>query len=358
MSQAVKSQNIINPVADTLLFVLGPLVAFLVAPTWPFSKATFAILTAGHIPLVLMRSHLNASILQRFRLRLTVVPAVLLVLLLMSDWALAIASVLGAFWNLYHIGAQHFGICQIFDSKCGKPTPWARRLDLLLCCSMVVVPFMVSHVLFYSQLPTFAREFGAVGARELASVPALVRPYFFPLSDVALWAGVAVLLSYVIGFGVLRRAGHVASVPKIVFLGTFVAISAGALYWERIEHWLFMSTFLHSMQYYALVYWVEHKNVGKRSGVSHPVQVVAVTMLVMFLLVYGFGYASLKIERTPYASELFRAGHACIVWMTLLHFWFDGFVWSAREVNKQIATQKLAPALAQAEPKAAGQTAV
>jgi hypothetical protein len=78
--------------------------------------------------------------------------------------------------------------------------------------------------------------------------------------------------------------------------------------------------FFHALQYFAIVWWSERKTITDFFQCS---KVVGFAILIGSGLAYGFWRARRPEDFVPYIA----LGNV----VSLMHFWYDGFVWSVRK---------------------------
>jgi len=107
---------------------------------------------------VVPRAYCNPNVFSANSFRLTIVPVVLIVALLISPTVFIIAGIVAFFWDVHHSAMQTFGIARICEFKAGNGPHWLRRTDLLLNWLLYVGPIFVgaSFVLHADQLSGFA----------------------------------------------------------------------------------------------------------------------------------------------------------------------------------------------------------
>ena len=136
--RAQRSPYVVSPAYDWVWFLLSPVVALALgivvarsdAARSPFVLAgadttwaglALGVLIQAHLVAVVFRSHVNAAVFARHRLRFVVVPLVLFALLTVSEWLAAASLVVATFWDVYHSGAQTFGFARLYDRNAGAP---------------------------------------------------------------------------------------------------------------------------------------------------------------------------------------------------------------------------------------------
>src|SRR5262249_1174454 len=77
--------------------------------------------------------------------------------------------------------------------------------------------------------------------------------------------------------------------------------------------------FFHALQYFAIVWWSEKATIMKAFRCSAPVAL-------FILLVLGLGYGLWRAHKPETLGPVVALGNV----ISLMHFWYDGFVWSVR----------------------------
>lgn len=277
------------------------------------------MITYGHLVAVVPRAYLNKDVFNANRFRLTVVPVILIAALLISPTLFIIAGIVAFFWDVHHSAMQTFGIARIYDFKAGNGPHWLRRTDLLLNWLLYVGPIFVgaSFLLHAEQLQGFSETPLTV----LATAPGYLEAGHGPLRYIALaiW-GVGIAWA-VINYGKAMNAGYNPPAHKIALIaGTGVVTF---LAWGYLPPLIAFATINihHALQYYVIVWMQEGKRMAKtfRMGMRG-----AFLLFVLFTAIVAIGY--------DFATQLdSRLWLVPFLACSLLHFWYDGFVWSVRK---------------------------
>lgn len=277
----------------------------------------------AHLVAVFFRSHGNAAIRTLYPIRFFVVPVVLYVAIVASPWVAAATAVVATFWDVWHSGAQTFGFARIYERNHGTPPELGRRLDFVLQQILYAGPILAGATLM-DHVSSF-HSFDQVGSAFFTSIPAKVEGNARYLTYAVLVVGTVVVAAYVLTYVRLARRGEwTPPWLKIWLVGStgFVSIYTWAFNtWGQA--FLIMNLF-HGVQYLALVWAMEGKRVAgmMRLG-SRPK--VALGLYLAGVFAYGFGV------------QLFDAGitslWAVTMVVSLMHFWYDAFVWSVRRAQ-------------------------
>lgn len=325
---------IVSPVYDTLGFLLPPLLALVVGiglsgtgfateevafrgreVTW--ARVLVGVVIHGHLVAVAFRSHANPDIFRRHPVRFVAVPLLLFAGMLLWRPVFFVAAVVATFWDVYHSGLQTFGFARIYDARLGNDPAAGRWLD-----------WGLNHLLYAGPIAAGASLMDHVSSVEsLAPLGdwATWFPAFMELNQprygpVVLVGGTAFLVVYLAGWWRLARAGHQVSVQKVFLLASTGFVS---VYTWGLNSWgqafLIMNLF-HALQYFAIVWAFEGEAFGRRTRLLGLGKAAVLTAFLALTLGYG-----LLVElNTWYAFAAFS------VVVSLMHFWYDGFVWSVR----------------------------
>lgn len=281
------------------------------------------VLIQAHLVLVLLRSHGNPAVRRQFPYRFTLVPGLLLMGMLVSPVFAVACSVLATFWDVYHSGAQTFGFGRIYDAKRGNDPQAGRRLDFVLNQLLYAGP-IVAGATMMDHFEDFG-EFEAVGVALFSRVPAFMTDHHGLIARATLALGVAFVAYYLWCQWRMARRGREISWQKVYLLTSTGLVS---IYTWGFNSWgeafLIMNVF-HAVQYFGLVWASEHRNLRRTLRLD---RIVGGRVLTWWIFVGGaVGYGL--------AVEAWADGRAIWFWaltivVSLMHFWYDGFIWSVR----------------------------
>lgn len=328
---------------DAILLIGAPLLAFLLG--WlcsllsPESNQVFFLdqpatftgialktIIHAHLFIVFFRSHGNPVVRSRHPVRFYVVPAVLFLATFLSLDALIVALIVSTYWDNIHSSLQTFGIGRIYDLKAGADVDKGRQLDIWLNYLLYFAPFMAGPI-WVLAMQAFAVLL--TPGHWLIRGLVVVQPWF----QQALWVAAPVFLVGYAAYTWRRfRAGEVLSWQKYaLFLSTAVT-SVWAWGFNPFGQALLIVNTFHAVQYFAIVWWSERKNLGALFGTgSLPFGSLWTALaLVVVGLFYGFWLASASDfwATSPWMRRFILALTNSVA---LLHFWYDGFIWSVRK---------------------------
>ncbi|MBI2789717.1 MAG: hypothetical protein HYX59_13645 [Elusimicrobia bacterium] len=274
----------------------------------------------AHLVVVFFRSHANAEVRALHPVRFWVVPPALLLVLFASGPARTAAAALAVWWDVYHSSLQTFGLGRIFDRKAGNDPEAGRALDLALNLLLYAGPILCGSMLAFHASPLYSLEAGD-WARALAFHQPRVRLFVIA-------AGLLFLVLYFEVYAALVEKGYRPPREKVVLhLGT-AAVSVWAWGFNPLGMALFIMNFFHAWQYFALVWRYERENIAAVLRVPQGPRGRALA----FALFVGLGFLYGSVFGV--LGELSSKALAVTLVVSLMHFWYDGFVWSVR--RKQV----------------------
>lgn len=333
--------HILGPRLDWPLIILAPLGALLlglVLARTPLGLDKLTLFgTSGtpadgfigafimaHLVIVFFRSHANPEIYGLHPLRFKWVPVLLFVVLVGSVWMRAAAIVLATWWDVYHSSLQTFGIGRIYDAKEGNDPEIGRRLDWWLNLFLYIGPILGGVSLLY-HLGTLHEFYGLRGSVFFTALPDAM----MARQRAILWGivGLAVpfLAWYFYSYGRLSRAGYRVSRRKIWLLLSTAVCSIWAWGFNPFGMALFIMNFFHALQYFAIVWAYEEKNILRFFGLTEKPSERALGLGVFVGSAFLYGcFGSIAGDHNDVVLSLTLV-------VSLMHFWYDGFIWSVRK---------------------------
>jgi hypothetical protein len=336
-----RSPYLVSPLYDWLFFLSPPVVAlalgiaisgsrFASAVVGVGEDATLAGLVLGvlihaHLAAVLFRSHANPRVRRRHPVRFLLVPSALWAALMWSPWIAAAATVVATFWDVWHSGAQTFGFARIYDRNAGAAVDRDRLLELGVSQVLYAGPILAGATLFdHLDVLSEMEGFDDPLALFLTSVPAHAAGHRGAIAWAVIALGTALVAAYVLVHVRRARRGVPVSAPKVWLVGSTGLCS---LYTWGLNSWgeaFFVMNLFHAVQYLALVWWSERDTLARALRVAGTsfARPVSLAVFLGSTLAYGL-----------FAELLDPGVHA--LWsltmvVSLMHFWYDGFVWSVR----------------------------
>lgn len=354
MKQGRRFWFIQGPAFDGLFFLGAPLWALLMgflfsrlspeqdAVTFLDQQTTLTSMVLrtiihSHLVLVLFRSHGNAKVRRRHPLRFYLVPILLLGAMMVSLEFLAIVLVVSTYWDMVHSSLQTFGIGRIYDARAGADVDRGRTLDLWLNHVIYLGPFIAGPLwLAVLQVFALAEREHVPFTLEAAAMITQVQPAMRMLVFIA---APAVVIAYAIHVVRRARAGQPVSRLKLALFATTATASVWAWGFNSFGQALLVVNTFHAVQYFALVWWSERDNMSKLFGTRALPwsQVLTAACFIIVGLAYGFWLGSVS-EQWAVHEGAKRFVLALTNTVALLHFWYDGFIWSVRGgVGREVA---------------------
>lgn len=334
------SPYIVGPAYDWCLFLLPPVLSLLIGigiSDTAFTRTEFefhgwevtassvliGIVIHAHIFVVFFRSHGNASIFETHRFRFVVVPLLLFGAMVFSSWVLVACSVLATFWDVYHSGLQTFGFGRLYDKKQGNSSEAGRTLDLWLNSLLYAGP-IVGGATMMAHFEDF-NEFESVGATFFTHVPVFMETHQVWFAYGLIGFGTLFTVYYLLSYLRLQREGY-----QFSWLKTWLYASTGltSIYtwgFNSFGEAFFIMNLFHAVQYFGLVWGSEKRNLAQVFKLANRKMAAPLT-LALFLfpaIAYGYLVESLDADITPLL--------AMTLTVSLMHFWYDGFIWSVRK---------------------------
>ncbi|NUP07611.1 MAG: hypothetical protein HOW73_16305 [Polyangiaceae bacterium] len=328
---AARSRYIVGPVYDWLLFLAPPALAMALAVVlgvldvaserfWiDGRRATYLGLATGalvhaHLVAVVFRSHGNPTVLRRHKVRFLVVPPLLIAAMMLSEEVMLLSTVIVVFWDVYHSALQTFGFGRIYDARAGNDATVGRRLDLGLNLVLYIGPIvagasMIDHIGSLEALDDLGTTF-------FSTVPVLLEEKKSVVLGVVLSGGVVYAIYYVLAYVGLARRGYKVAWPKVWLLTSTALCSIVAWGFNPWGLAFFVMNVFHAVQYLGLVWWSEGGRIKNVSGLKR------LAPLAFLLLLASYGtWAELVTDEEPFLWAITQT-------VALMHFWYDGFVWS------------------------------
>ncbi len=328
---------------DSVFFIFAPLLAFVLVEfvaSWDWALDRQSILGADQTPVlffitvwtnahlfaVIFRSHANPNVFPLHRFSFVGVPILLFLGFLVSDWLIITGLLVSAFWAVYHLGMQNFGLGRIYDVRWGNPAEMGRALDYWFHQFINLGPFLFGFCLMPSLYAV--RRYREVGWEEPSvwlQAFSTVHNGFTPYIVIA---GLLFVAFYVYSYWRLAQRGYRLCPQKIVLMLVTGSVSVAA--WGFLPAWkaFFVMNFFHALQYFALVWWTEKANIRRLARLEN----VAGSM---WLALCGFAVTVLVVGISShlYGSDYiaFRWTASMVLVMALMHYWYDGFIWSVRK---------------------------
>lgn len=284
------------------------------------------VLIHAHLVAVAFRSHGNPVVRRRHPVRFFVVPVALFAALVASEWLAVAATVVATFWDVWHSGAQTFGLARIYDRNAGAPPEADRRLELWVSQLLYAGPILagatlLDHVLVLGDFDAFEDPLSLV----LASVPGQAFRSQGVIAAIVIGVGTVLIVAYVVAAARRVRRGVPISPARI-----WLVASTGlcSIYTWGLNSWgeaFFIMNLFHAVQYLALVWWSERDRIVGRLRLVGARAARPIALIVFLGSTLAYGLAAQLFEPDLHALW------AVTMVVSLMHFWYDAFIWSVRK---------------------------
>ena len=278
-----------------------------------------------HLP-GMIRAYGDRALFERFKWRFILAPLFLLaVCTAFFWWDLKGILLVVFFWGVWHGLMQTYGFCRIYDAKTGTFDVITRRLDFAMCVIWFATAVALSPYRLSDTLDTYY----------LCGGPFIPPTVVHHGQQLILWAAIAVSVLFLIHFGRMWIVGKRPNPVKVALLITSIAF-----WWycnnlvANILVGIALFEVFHDVQYLSLV-WIYNRNrVEKDSNIGGFMRFVFRRSGSLMGLYVGlvFAYGSLAyINGHLGIDTVKRILTGVVTASTLLHFYYDGFIWKVRE---------------------------
>jgi hypothetical protein len=323
--------------------MLGPLTFFRRPEQQAVMLLVVVGLTFAHRHYTLPYVYMDREIFDRHPRRFSVFPAAMFVGFLASPFLwqtsarILVAGVVFAAgtWNIWHVYAQKFGILRLYAAKSESRLEIPRWVDRLLLFAWVPL-YLVWLGPEYRAQVFFA--FPTVKDITLPLIDALMgiqKPLLIPAAILPI-TSIALFLHHE------RRSTRLRNAPRLMMaLGTTL-LSASFLVFDPIH--VFMAfAFSHAVEYMVFVWAFQRRRYARKLSHDPPlgrllqrpwlVYGAFTTALVLpYLLIRFYGAIIVPQATSPLllGTTIERWGFYWSVWQSLVHFYYDGFLWRMR----------------------------
>src|SRR5712672_1141554 len=278
-----------------------------------------------HLP-GMIRAYGDRALFERFKWRFILAPLFLLVTCVAFFWwDLKGILLVVFFWGVWHGLMQTYGFCRIYDAKTGAFDTLTRRLDFAMCLIWFATAVALSPYRLSDTLDTYY----------LCGGPFIPSTVVNLGQNIILGAAIFVSVLFAAHFVRTWVAGHR---PNPVKLGLLVTSIAFWWYCNNLVSNILVGIALfevfHDVQYLSLV-WIYNRNrVEKDSNIGGFMRFVfrrSGSLVGLYVgLVFAYGSVSF-INAHLGMDTVKRILTGVVTASTLLHFYYDGFIWKVRE---------------------------
>ena len=329
---------IFNPWIDALFIILTPLVA---TPAIMILSSSSKLMTAETLSLIvtaffatghhlpgLIRAYGDRELFNRFKWRFLIAPPlVFLAYFPLYTYHHDLYRLIILFWATWHGLMQLYGFVRIYDAKAGSTSTATAHWDWLVCLCGFITPqlFRDEHVGV-----TLGHWYSAGGPWVGSSVFHAVRWGSLVVSAVAVGG-------FSINYFVQILHGRKFSSIKPVMLASGIGLWCFImLYVDNLLIGAALFDICHDIQYLAIVWLFNCRRVTSNVNLGKFMTFVFRRgMLLLYLsLITAYGAiafaGSLVLDGT-----VGRVFFGILFTSTILHYYYDGFIWKVRETTNQ-----------------------
>lgn len=334
---------IVSPIYDSVFFIFSPLLALslgiwisytvlanekyvLYGRNESLASVFSGCFTMAHLVIVFFRSHANPLIFRQYPNRFIWAPLLLFVSMMLSSWFLVFIFVVAVWWDVYHSSLQTFGLGRIYDLRQGNNPQIGRKLDIGINLLFYIGPIfagvtLADHVIHFE-------KFRDVGSAFFDVIPVYAQNH----QKVFAWAifilGIPYLFYYVFSYWKLARQGYAISPQKVFLLVSTGICSIFTWGFNSFGQAFFIMNFFHALQYFALIWWSEGSQITGCFRLSRFGWGRLVALMLFLIIAFSYGiWAKIWGESSHLAFSI-------LLVVSIMHFWYDGFIWSV--TRKQI----------------------
>lgn len=325
---------IVNAWMDQVLIVSTPViialtVAFIRSPVIGLQVETIALIVGAfgamghHLP-GMIRAYGDPELFQRFRLRFILAPiflfAVFFPLFREHRGALTLISLVWAYW---HGLMQVYGFVRIYDVKVGSTSSVTAYWDWLMC----VFWFMAAQFFSPEKISRHLEYWYDLGGPMIP--PALINS----LRWIVLSASVFVLIGFLANHVIQTYRGQPPNPIKFLMLASGIGCWWFAIVFiKNILLGIAIFEVVHDIQYLAIVWLYNCRRVNMSPDIGKFMKFVFRRGMLILYLGLVFAYGALGLVQEFSDEGTVKTVFTGILWTsTILHFYYDGFIWKVRE---------------------------
>lgn len=346
-ARPVSGRWILNLWSDLLLFVatpllIVPLVFFLQSPWVGVEAETIGVLVfsfgaLGHHFPGMIRAYGDRELFRRFRARFIIAPVLLLVVAIpVAQYHLHTLTLVILIWGCWHGLMQLYGFARIYDAKVGSISPVTAYWDWLLCACW----FATAQVFSNDKMADFLQLWYISGG-------SLIPPTFVHMFR---WVCLAISIAVLIGFlgnhaqqtyrGRMNN-GPVPNSIKLLLLANGIGFWWFAMvYVENAILGVALFEIFHDVQYLAIVWLYNCRRVHATPDLGAFMKFMfrrGPGMLSLYVgLVFAYGLYGFAHNRSTHDDAVQRTLMGLVWASTILHYYYDGFIWKVREKSTRV----------------------
>ncbi len=323
---------------DLLLFVwtpllIAPFMLFLQSPWVGVEVETISMIVVafgalGHHFPGMIRAYCDRDLFERFRLRFILAPIFLFAIFFpLYQYHPTVMKLILLLWASWHGLMQVYGFVRIYDVKVGSISPVTAYWDWLMCLSWFTCAQFFSTAKMSGFLEAWYRSGGALISPQIVQM--------FPW--VFLAGSVAVLIGFLANHVIQTSRGPKPNSAKLLMLASGIGFWWFAMVGvDNLILGVALFEIFHDIQYLAIVWLYNCRRVNTSSDIGRFMKFLFRRgMLLLYIgLVFAYGLIGL-VPRFAQDGTL-KTFFTGLIWTsTILHYYYDGFIWKVREKSTQ-----------------------
>jgi hypothetical protein len=328
---------IINSWLDHLLIVSTPLLVipalFIFYSPLRVRAETISLVVASffalghHLP-GLIRAYGDRELFQRFQWRFILAPPLLFIAYFpLHQHHLDAYRLIVTLWATWHGLMQVYGFVRIYDAKVGSTAPATARWDSLVCLSWFVTALVFSP----ARMSNLLGHWYASGGPLIPPAAVLAGRWAF------LGASVAALIGFGANYAVQWSRGTRPNPLKLLLLASGIGTWwLAVVYVENVLLGVALFDICHDVQYLAIVWLFNCRRVAANPQLGKFISYVFRRGMVLGYLGLIAAYGAMGL-----VPALVQDGTVSTIFTgilgtsTILHYYYDGFIWKVREPATQ-----------------------
>ncbi|HTI50597.1 MAG TPA: tetratricopeptide repeat protein [Planctomycetaceae bacterium] len=323
---------------DQLLIISTPLlvvpVVFLLASPWvgvqteTIAMVVTAFFALGHHLPGMIRAYGDKELFHRFRLRFILTPLVFVGLSIpLYRYHYNVFLLILYFWGCWHGLMQLYGFVRIYDAKVGSTAAITAQLDWLMCLCWFPTALLFSQ----GKTADFLSFWYSFGGPFIS--PAAIAAFRW----ICLSFSIAVLTAFLVNHAVQSYRGRPPNPIKLLMLSSGIGFWwFSFVYVEFSGLSVTLYEVAHDVQYMAITWLYNCRRVKSSPEFDGFMRFVfrrGMALLYMGLIA-AYGAIGL-LPRLVENGALIAFFNAFILISTILHYYYDGFIWKVREQSTQ-----------------------
>jgi hypothetical protein len=327
-------------VATPLLIV--PLVFFVQSPWVGVEAETIGLLVfsfgaLGHHLPGMIRAYGDRDLFRRFRARFIIAPLLLLAVAIpVAQYHLHTLTLVILIWGCWHGLMQLYGFARIYDAKVGCISATTAYWDWLLCACW----FATAQVFSNSKMADFLDLFYISGG------PLIAPDYVHAFRWVSLAISLGVLIGFLTNYALQTYRARTENRPAPNSIKLLLLANGIGFWWfamvfvENAILGVALFEIFHDVQYLAIVWLYNCRRVNATPDLGKFMKFLfrrGPGMLALYVgLVFAYGIYGFAHNRSTHDDAVQRTLMGLIWASTILHYYYDGFIWKVREKSTRV----------------------